>query len=367
MSEISEPAFKRAKMTEPLEDFINNLITSKKNLQAVMSDEYIKPIPLIDVFTGQVKDVKELSKIIAILNEKIPLKELQHLKRARKKEVLLCPTHYLNLLTQEPIQEYIEEHCIELKDAFEYIKIIGVPAHPPKLKKQQIECSKVWSCNFHPNKYLENICGSEFFSKDAISLHRCYMGMAFEISNYYLSRINSNLDLSDVILRDINATVVVDPTIQSVVAVSFDNRENHPVQHSTMLAIDNVAKTQKGGAWDTAPDIEEVSMRGIDKKLLLHLKNKFPNVNFGARKYVTKEVLDENSMNASESPYLCTGYWIYLIREPCIMCSMGLVHARANRVFFCYKNNQLGALSSRTKLQCVPSLNHHFEVFTDFI
>lgn len=366
MSETIAPPLKKAKMADTIDSFIQKIMLSKTNLQAIVSDEFIKPTAFTKVYVGQVKNVKELSKIITILNEKLPLKELQHLKRARKKEVLLCPVRYLNSITQESIQEYIEERVYELKDSFEYFKVMGLPSLPPKLKKQHTEYSRVWSCNFHPNEYLEKLCGSHFFPENELMKHRCYMGMVFEVARYYLSETNCNLELSDIVLRNINATVVVDPSISSVVAISFDNRDIHPVQHSAMLAIDNVAKTQNGGAWN-AEITEDPSMPGIDNNLLLYLKNKFANVKFGARNYVTKEVLDENRMNASDSPYLCTGYYIYMIREPCIMCSMGLVHARANRVFFCFNNNHQGALSSKTKLHCVPSLNHHFEVFTDFL
>ncbi|KAJ8704628.1 hypothetical protein PYW07_011816 [Mythimna separata] len=367
MSETREPPYKKVKIAETIDKFLQQIMLSKKNLQAIVSDELIKPVPFTKVYVGNVKNVKELSKIITILNEKIPIKELQHLKRAWKKEVLLCPVRYLNSMTQESIQEYLEHKVSELKDSFEYFKVMSLPSLPPRLKKQHIDYSKVWSCNFHPNEYLERLCGSDFFPVAELMKHRCYMGVAFETARYYLSEKNPDLQLSDILLRDINATVVVDPSICSIVAISFDNRECHPIQHSAMLAIDNVAKTQKGGAWNTSTDREYPPLPGIDNNLVLYLKNKFPNAKFGARNYVTKEVLDENRMSASDSPYLCTGYYVYMIREPCIMCSMGLVHARANRVFFCLSNNNQGALISKTKLHCVPSLNHRFEVFTEFL
>lgn len=362
MTEVTEPPTKKPKMAEAtLENFIENIKNSKKNLMAILSDEFTKPTQFTQVYVGGVNNVQDLSKIIMTLNEKLPLKELQHLKRARKHEVILCSVQYLNTQTQKTIQEYIKEDVYELKDAFKYFKVTSLPAMPPKLKKQQQEFSRVWSCNFHPNAYLEKLCGDQFFSINELIEHRCYMAIALEVANYYLSKLKDNLLISDVSESNVNATVVVDPTIKSVVAISYDNRENHPTQHSAMLAIDNVAKTQNGGAWNTA------DKSGIDNDLQDHIKKKFANVKFGARNYLTKEVLNEQKKNASESPYLCTGYYVYMIREPCVMCSMGLVHARANRVFFCFKNNLKGALSSKTKLHCVPSLNHHFEVFTEFL
>ena len=60
--------------------------------------------------------------------------------------------------------------------------------------------------------------------------------------------------------------------------------------------------------------------------------------------------------------YLLNSYDVYLTHEPCLMCSMGLVHSRVRRVFY----NQLssrGALGTLAKLNTIQELNHAFEVF----
>ena len=44
--------------------------------------------------------------------------------------------------------------------------------------------------------------------------------------------------------------------------------------------------------------------------------------------------------------YLCTGLDLYITREPCIMCSMALVHARIKRVFYGAASGTFGGLSS---------------------
>ncbi|CAB3262066.1 unnamed protein product [Arctia plantaginis] len=361
----SSSSSKRMKYPETLESFMANLVESKRPVKAILSDDYYRPMSFTKVYVGQVKNVKDLSKIILLLNQKLPLKDLSHLKRACRKEIILFPINHLNCQTHASIQYYIEEHINELRDSFEYFKIIDVPAVAPKIRKQYVECGRSWSCNFHPNKYLEKLYADELFSPTEIVQHRLFMGMAFEIAIYYMKKDKPTLEPYDILNANVNATVVVDPLDQSVVAVAFDNRENHPVQHSCMLAIDNVAKTQTGGAWDTC-DIDSVNLRGMcSMDLLLHLKHKYPNIRIGAKKYISKSNLDEKKLSASDSPYLCTGFYIYMIREPCVMCAMGLVHARIKRVFFSMKNS-MGALTSLTKLQCAPSLNHHFEVFTDF-
>lgn len=359
------PPEKRAKKAVNIEEFIATLTASENNLKAVISDEYYNSIPLIKAYAGFVRDQKTLSNTITILNRNVPLKDLQHLKRVHKSCILLCPVKYLNGNTQESIQDFIEHHVPELKDVFDYFKDIEVPLYPSKTKKQHSECNRKWSCNFHPDKYTERLISNVFFKRDELETHRRYMGMTFEIAKWYAA-VNY-IDIQDIHTcnkSDINAAVIVDPTIDSVVAVAFDNRQNHPIQHATMLAIDGVAKTQNGGAWSKTHTDYQTS--GFDRDILLHLKGKYRHTRFGSKKYLTKEEIADKS-KLSENPYLCTGYNIYILREPCVMCSMGLVHARIKRVFYCFDNTLQGALKSNTKLQCNTALNHRFEVFTGFL
>lgn len=359
--ESIEPPEKRAKKAEDIDEFIQRITSSENNLKAVLSDDYYNSIPLTKVYAGFVKDQKMLSQTITALNRNVPLKELQHLKRVHKSCILLCPVMNLNATAQESIQEFIENHVPELRDAFDYFKDIEVPLHMPKTKKQQSECLKKWACNFHPDKYIERLISDKFFKTDELEIHRQYMGMVFEIGRWYITKRGT--DVNDLFFSDINIAVVVDPSIQSVVAVAFDNRQDHPIQHATMVAIDNVAKTQNGGAWTTSHTNFQTS--GFDEDILLYLKDKYRHTRFGSKKFLTKEEIGDSS-KLSQNPYLCTGYYIYLLREPCVMCAMGLVHARINRVFYCFDNPIQGALKSVTKLHCNPALNHRFEVFTGF-
>lgn len=344
-----------------LDNYIQKVKNSTRNLQAVLSDDFLKQLPSLKVYVGHVKNPKDLSKVVLSLNQKVPLKELQHLKRVRKREVILCPTYYLNGVSS--IQEYLEYYVQELKDVFEFFKEVDVPSIPPKVKKQYN--NQIWPCNFHPNKYFESLVSDSFFSQDELKLHISLMHMTFSVAKWYLER--DSCTSSDFLLTT-NATVIVDPLTNSVVAASFCNN-CHPIQHAAMLAIDNVAKTQNGGAWGVMNQTFEgdCTLSGIDPELLQHLKKQFPMTKFGARTYVSKRDTQSSSDGEKEGPYLCTGYYVYMLKEPCIMCAMGLVHARAKRIFYCFDNLQYGALNSRTKLQAVASLNHHFEVFTGFL
>jgi tRNA-specific adenosine deaminase 3 len=70
-----------------------------------------------------------------------------------------------------------------------------------------------------------------------------------------------------------------------------------------------------------------------------------------------------SSVDWSNKPYLCTGYDCFLAREPCIMCSMGMVHSRLARVVYGQPDPQHGALGGKLRLHAQRSLNHHYMVY----
>ena len=55
--------------------------------------------------------------------------------------------------------------------------------------------------------------------------------------------------------------------------------------------------------------------------------------------------------------YLCSGYDVYLAREPCHMCAMALLHSRTGKLVFCYPSTD-GALTSADMLHTRPGINH---------
>ena len=49
----------------------------------------------------------------------------------------------------------------------------------------------------------------------------------------------------------LKSACIIDPSNNKVLSCCADMRHNHPLQHAAMLAIDLVAKSQGGGAWQS--------------------------------------------------------------------------------------------------------------------
>jgi len=60
--------------------------------------------------------------------------------------------------------------------------------------------------------------------------------------------------------------------------------------------------------------------------------------------------------------YLCTDCEVYCVREPCIMCSMALVHSRVRLCVYDERHESFGGLGSRITLHTVKDLNHRYRV-----
>ncbi|CAG2065719.1 unnamed protein product [Timema podura] len=291
------------------------------NLEPVLHEDITGDLPLVDVFVDTIVEKKHTSRLIQELNALYPIPSLQHLKRVYKTDVILSIAGDAAL-----------EQCLDGLKAggLDATGLSGVPRRQrvcsasPKTRRQFQEATLLWPCNFHEDKYLEKVlAGRLFTAKDKLQQQR-FMEMALKAARVSVTMGGCG-----------TGAVIVDPKMSGtqVIAVGYDDRGGHPLKHAAMVVVDLVARGQGGGAWEVK----------LESKIRMSTKS--------------SEVRTRR-----QGPYLCTGYDIYLTREPCAMCAMALVHSRVRRVFY-GSPTQSGALGTNAVVHCLKGLNHRYEVF----
>lgn len=304
----------------------NNSKADSKIFQPVMDNSFTSDIPLVDVIVCKISEKTQTSRLILELNRKLNISSLRHLKRVSGGEIILY-------LSSER-----DTKCVSLTNLdstgldLNSLREVKVPSRVPKTREQYDKANVFWPCAYREDKYLEKFLSNTLFSEEEVKEHGSWMREAVKAAK------RSKIPVG---------AVVVDPLTKTVLATASDDRSSNPMKHAIMVVIDLVARTQGGGLWQLKED-DFVYKKNVTKVSVTHSKRDFEGVE--------KPV----------GPYLCTGYDIYVTREPCAMCAMALVHSRVRRLFYgCESKN--GALGTLAKIHTLRELNHHYEVFKNLL
>jgi len=149
--------------------------------------------------------------------------------------------------------------------------------------------------------------------------------------------------------------VIVCPRTQKIVATAFD--EWYAQAYSKYLVL---GKDDSGIEEDDMKIMRMMSNNPLSTPVLLAIQG----VSRRERAKAVGHGMDSNLFKNGQ--YLCTGYDIYVTKEPGIFEAMALVHSRIRRVVF-YEDNKtdggLGGTGSKTAVHCLPGTNHHYRVF----
>nr|XP_017014849.2 LOW QUALITY PROTEIN: probable inactive tRNA-specific adenosine deaminase-like protein 3 [Drosophila takahashii] len=346
------PPNKRARKSPSLEEDITGI-------RAILSDEFDEEIPLIQAHSCQLETKQQLQAVIQELSQKLP--HFQHLKRVQDRSVLICPSSEIGVATT--LEQHLEQFAFSehvLRALCQGVRVVEVPQRMPRLRAQYEKTLKHWPCKFHPNHYSESLRNGSNFSSAQRIFHKRMAQLLVRLS------------------RDVNANrpvgICVDPRQLNIVSIAGAAESSSPHEHCCMLLVDFVARSQEGGATkaelpftEDSTESLDTTLRGIPKAYYDYLikDEEYKDLTFGAEK--SRDSIGVDPIQGSDNlakfgPYLCTGYDVYLLQEPCLMCSMALVHSRAKRVFF-LRSSENGALATRFQLHSVRELNHHYEVF----
>lgn len=248
--------------------------TSSFQIVSILSDDLTKSVDTLNVYTISITDTKSISVIMMEVNKLLPVPNLQHLKRIKKKDMILCPVKDLaemvkenetffesikHVLPEPKSRDSADEIAKSLLDLpsesssttsilFEYLQVKGfthemaekltsdvailpVPSVQPKLRWQYSIATEQWPCKFHLNKQLENLYNHNMFTENEKNFHSKLMAQSLFIS--------SNMN-------DKSVGVIVDPRNGRIVAVGGTRIDLHPLMHCSMVLIDMVSKTKTG-------------------------------------------------------------------------------------------------------------------------
>ncbi|XWS22014.1 hypothetical protein CRYUN_Cryun30bG0107200 [Craigia yunnanensis] len=183
--------------------------------------------------------------------------------------------------------------------------IIHIPPNPPIPPTYQPTVNVYASLiePKHSNTLISNIDGITRFSEEDTKSVFSFMKSIIELakSGDYLV---------------VNAAVIVDPSVRDKLLFpsSWHNENLYKVNCTHSSSLGSPAKRQR--------------------------------INLANVKNGGEQDANTEGSNFLARPYLCTGYDIYLVWEPCTMCAMALVHQRFKRIFYAFPNPEAGALGS---------------------
>lgn len=355
---------------------------------------------LEDVYVGVLKQKKDISTAIQSISSILP--GFQHLKRCSSNRLLLAPLNCTKIsaemenssekciLTEEKLKIMLREKGFDLSLLEDNFQILKVPARRVKTKAQATRVSNIWPLNFHPDPNIECLIDGSIFTEHQLNLIERYMNVAVEAAKLEaVGDQNCN-----------GSAVIVDPEDGRILAIAASKIDQHPMWHAAMLVVDLVAKLQGGGAWkleskfeqssdnsetiDSTDKIENYVTREINIKRKyveeapLYYPTSLTKINLPKEESLASSAIrrgrrNNNSSHKSEQtatntekcgPYLCTGYWAFLLMEPCPLCAMALLHSRVLRIFYGISNKTTGVLGTKTILHAVPGLNHRYQVWS---
>ncbi|XP_075073408.1 putative inactive tRNA-specific adenosine deaminase-like protein 3 isoform X2 [Mixophyes fleayi] len=330
--------------------------------------------PLSTFYAARITDKRQISRLSQALSLEYTLPEtMRHLKRVRAcqshLEILLRPVtaeEQVNLLKVRNDSSFYRhsaenrivskpEKRLQVADILQAGStdltglgepfLVSVPSRTARNQKEQRVWGGIWPSTYHAKPKIVNIedggSGGGVSEQEKLRIGS-HMHRALEAARWNMDRGGKGV-----------GAVVVDRESGNVLAIATDQtgEKGGPLLHACMVAIDMVAQQQGRGAY--------VGLIGLEEE---HRDIKHKGAEEDGKQTVDEREKRKRTKEERDLPYLCTGYEVYVTHEPCVMCSMALLHSRVSCVYYgC--SSPGGALGTYYRLHCSPGLNHRFPVY----
>ena len=186
--------------------------------------------------------------------------------------------------------------------------------------------------------------------------------MTFTISSKekYIYEHNNNEEKEIIkIMKDLKNdknfnSCIYNPLNKKIICKGINNDKNI-IGHSIMNLLDNFSEIINKNNIKTNHNYININKDDVSKDNINCLFNN--NINNNINDNLNKDY-DINYNNQ----YFCENLYIFSIKEPCIMCSMSLVHNRISRIYYLEDNEIDGGLKTKISINNY-NLNHHYLIF----
>lgn len=240
-------------------------------------------------------------------------------------------------LSYETALKLVESICSSFTDGTRpQLRTTTVPIFPPISQQQAMD----WSRDYWPINYKKN---NPFGAHPSIVSRAEHEMQEMAGERMSLAKIVGK-ELSEAMMGEPVGAVVVDRTClgaSSVVVVagdarwvgcewSNDNPSGNVMAHAVMRAIGLVARKRRDLLGENSQEISEPEGSGC----------------FMDTPLTTTEAEAYKKKTLAPGGYLCLGLELYVTHEPCVMCTMAILHSRFERVVFRERLPRTGGVSA---------------------
>jgi len=173
-------------------------------------------------------------------------------------------------------------------------------------------------------------------------------------------------DKSHISQLPIAACVLQDQFLRSPVVVSDTrNSSKHPLRHAVLNLIREVASLTTSHPYPQVQEFDTIPVSGISSNFFRpNSTSTLESPSFYSPQDLTHQAVasTKEPLQNGES-YQLTNRTLYITHEPCIMCTMALVHARVKEVVFIHSMPTTGGCGGTVLVPELKTVNHRFNVW----